>query len=239
MPESAIPCRELLPVAFGKGTHNVWKSSEVPKGDSAPLCIASEVMEGWTYFTVDKEYRISVDYPENYLDDIGYAWGHGPGKTDAEGKPLMDKSKPSKIWAFRAWLLKEERMVTAVITSRPLQQAIGQLMMDEDHFFDKKTSFCNWFLLIEHNSNPISKAQTYTCRAKIKPGGMAGNKPALEAAAKPYYLYRHFEGLDAFQPPAEPTEVKPTAGGVRDDNGADIEQPVKDSSKPQKEEWNW
>jgi len=228
---SGIPAASLLPPAFNSGKPDwIWSPRDIPEDSSRKLFISSEIFPGWKYFTINKEIRLSKEFPADYEKDIGYKYNHGPGKTDRDGKPAEEKSKPASIWLVRCWLVEEERMVAAVIDSFPLQGQIQKALQNEE-FLMLETGICNFYLTIFHDKNPASPALTYTAQASLR---TLRNKPAYLEAAKPFYSESYFKGLNPLEAPAEPPANAGIPATVRDENGADLEATI-----PEEGEYAW
>jgi hypothetical protein len=228
---SGIPAASLLPPAFNSGKPDwIWSPRDIPEDSSRKLFIASEIFPGWKYFTINKDVRLSKEFPSDYEKDIGYRYGHGPGKTDRDGKPAEEKSKPSSIWLVRCWLVEEERMVAAVIDSYPLQTQI-QKALQNDEFLMLDSGICNFYLTIFHDKNPSSPALTYTAQASLR---TLRNKAAYQEAGKPFYSESYFRGLNPLEAPAEPPANAGLPATVRDEHGADLEATV-----PEEGEYAW
>jgi len=220
---SGIPAASLLPPAFNGGKPDwIWSPRDIPEDSSRKLFIASEIFPGWKYFTINKEIRLSKEFPADYEKDIGYKYNHGPGKTDRDGKPLEEKSKPSSIWLVRCWLVEDERMVAVVIDSFPLQGQIQKALQNEE-FLMLESGICNFYLTIFHDKNPASPALTYTAQASLR---TLRNKAAYLEAAKPFYSESYFKGLNPLEAPAEPPANAGLPATVRDENGADLEATI-------------
>lgn len=228
---SGIPAASLLPPAFNSGKPDwIWSPRDIPEDSSRKLFIASEIFPGWKYFTINKDVRLSKEFPSDYEKDIGYRYGHGPGKTDRDGKPAEEKSKPSSIWLVRCWLVEEERMVAAVIDSYPLQTQI-QKALQNDEFLLLDSGICNFYLTVFHDKNPSSPALTYTAQASLR---TLRNKGAYQEAGKPFYSESYFRGLNPLEAPAEPPANAGLPATVRDEHGADLEATV-----PEEGEYAW
>jgi len=243
---TGIPAASLLPAAFGGGKPDwIWSPRDIEGDSSRKLFIASEIQQGWKYFTINKEIRLSKEYPSDYEKDVGYKYNHGLGKTDADGKPLEDKGKPICCWLMRAWLVEEERMVAAVIDSFPLQGQIQKALQNEE-FLMLDEGITNFYLTIFHDKKPASIALTYTCQASMR---TLRNKAAYKEATKPFYGDSYWKGLNPLEPPTEPpanagvpAQGLPAAGlpaaglpaTVRDENGADHEAVIAKEA-----DYNW
>ena len=220
-----IPASSLLPAAFNDSKPEFyWAPSEVAEGGSSKLYLTSEVHAGWKYFTLNREVRLSQEYPKGYEDEIGYKYNHGPGKTDKDGRPLEEKAKPRSVWMVRAWLVEEERMVAAVIDSFTLQSRISKILQNEEYGMTP-TGVCNFYLTIFREANPATPAATYDATGALR---VLRNKRAHEEAAKPFFPENYWRGLNPLEAGAEPPEklaavLPPTA---RDENGADAEVTV-------------
>lgn len=216
-----IPAATLLPPAFKDKPDFYWAPSEIPEGSSLKLYLCSEIHAGWKYFTLNKEVRLSQEYPKGYEQEIGYKFNHGPGKTDKDGKPMEDRATPRGVWLFRAWVVEQERMVAAVIDSYTLQQKIAKILVNEEYGMTP-SGVTNFYLTIFHEAKPATPANTYDATGALR---MLRNKTAMEEAAKPFYPENYWRGCNPLEPPAE----APTSSGkalpptVRDANGADEE----------------
>jgi hypothetical protein len=221
---TGIPAASLLPQAFNAGKPDwIWSPRDIPEDGSRKLFLTSEIVAGWRYYTVNKEIRLSKEFPADYEKDIGYKWNHGPGKTDKDGKPAEEKSKPTGIWLVRAWLVEDERMVAAIIDSFPLQGQI-QKALQNDEFLMLDEGVTNFYLTIFHDKNPASPALTYTAQASMR---TLRNKKAYKEAGEPFYSENYWKGLNPLDAPAEPPANAGVPAGlpatVRDEHGADHE----------------
>jgi hypothetical protein len=228
---TGIPAASLLPPAFDAGKPDwIWAQRDIPEGSNRKLYITSEIQSGFRYFSVNREIRLSKDWPADYEKDIGYKFNHGPGKTDKDGKPLEEKSKPSSVWLFRAWLVEEERMVAAVIDSFPLQGQIQKALMN-DEFLMLDRGITNFYLTIFHDKDPAMAALTYTCQASLR---TLRNAKAYEQAGLPFYGANYWKGLNPMEALTEPPANAGLPATVRDENGADQEAVI-----PKEGSYNW
>jgi len=228
---SGIPAASLLPPAFGGGKPEwIWSPRDIPEDASRKLYLSSEIIAGFKYYTVNKEVRLSKEFPSDYEKDIGYRFNHGPGKTDRDGKPMEEKSKPAGIWLVRAWLVEDERMVAAVIDSFPLQGQIQKALQNEE-FLMLDEGITNFYLTIFHDKNPASPALTYTAQASLR---TLRNKKAYAEAAKPFYSESYWKGLNPLEAPAAPPANAGLPATVRDQHGADLEAVINEESA-----YNW
>jgi len=184
---TGIPAASLLPAAFASGKPEwIWSPRDIPEDSSRKIFLTSEIIAGWKYFTMNREIRLSKEYPADYEKDIGYKYNHGPGKTDKDGKPAEEKSKPTGLWLVRAWLVEEERMVAAVIDSFPLQSQI-QKALQNDEFLMLDEGVTNFYLTIFHDKNNPLEAPTEPPANAGVPAGLPAtvrdeNGADLEAA---------------------------------------------------------
>ena len=228
---SGIPAASLLPPAFNAGKPDwIWSPRDIPEDDSRKLYLTSEILSGWKYFTINKDVRLSKEFPADYEKDIGYKYNHGPGKTDGDGKPMEEKGKPVGIWLMRAWLVEEERMVAAVIDSFPLQTSI-QKALQNDEFLMLDAGITNFYLTLFHDKRPATPAMTYTAQASLR---TLRNKTAYAEALKPFYSESYWKGLNPLEAPAEPPANAGLPATVRDENGADHEAVIKEEGN-----YNW
>lgn len=225
MSTQLIPAASLLPAAFGDSKPDFyWSPSDIPEGGSVKLYLCSEFHAGWKYFTLNREVRLSQEYPKGYESEIGYKFNHGPGKTDKDGKPMEEKASPRGVWLARAWLVEEERMVAATIDSFTLQKKIGLILQNEE-FGMTPSGICNFYLSIFRDAKPATPAATYDATGNLR---MLRNKRAAEEAAQPWFPENYWRGLNPLEAATEP----PAAAGaaipptVRDENGADTEVTV-------------
>ena len=223
-----IPASALLPPAFNDKPDFYWAPSDVPEGGSAKVYLTSEIHAGWKYFTLNREVRLSQEYPKNYQDEIGYKYNHGPGKTDKDGKPMEDKASPRGVWMFRAWIVEQERMAVAIVDSFTLQNKIAKILQNEEYGMTPE-GVTNFYLTVYHEAKPATPANTYDATGALR---MLRNKRALEEAQRPFYPDNYWKGLNPLEPPAEaPTEAsKALPPTVRDSNGADTEVSVEKAS---------
>lgn len=216
---SGIPALSLLPPAFGANSKpdTYWSQSDVPEDGKERLYLASEVYSGWKYFTVNKEVRISKDYPTGFTEEIGYRFGHGPGKTDKNGKPAEEKDKPRLFWMFRAWHVERKKMVCAVLDSFTLQNQIHKIVDDPEYQL-LDSGLCNFYLTIHRDSKPASPAATYMATGSVR---VCRSKEAIEAAAKPWWPDSYYKGLNPLEDPATPPATGSLPATLRDEHGAD------------------
>lgn len=229
MSTQLIPASSLLPPAFGDSKPDFyWSPSDIAEGGSVKLYLTSEIHAGWKYFTLNREVRLSQEFPKDYEADIGYKYNHGPGKTDKDGRPAEEKAKPRGVWLVRAWLVEEERMVAATIDSFTLQGKIAKILQNEEYGMTP-SGVCNFYLTVFRDAKPATPAATYDATGSLR---VLRNKRAHEEAAKPFYPENYWRGLN----PLEPTTTPPENAGaalpptVRDENGADTEVSVGEAS---------
>ena len=228
---NGIPAASLLPPAFGGGKPDwIWSQKDVPEDGNRKLFLTSEIISGFKYFTLNREVRLSREFPRDYEKDIGYKYNHGLGRTDADGNPMEQRATPSGVWLFRAWLVEEERMVAAVIDSFPLQTSIHQAMQNEE-FMMLDAGITNFYLTIFHTKKPASPALKYTAQGSLR---TLRNNKAYEEAANPFYSESYWKGLNPLEAPTEPPAVAGLPATVRDQHGADLEATV-----PQQGDYNW
>jgi hypothetical protein len=217
---TGIPAASLLPPAFNASKPDwIWSPRDIPEDSSRKLFIASEIQAGFRYYSINREIRLSKEFPADYEKDIGYKYNHGPGKTDKDGKPLEEKAKPSSVWLFRAWLVEDERMVAAIIDSFPLQGQI-QKALTNDEFLMLDRGITNFYLTIFHDKNPASAALTYTCQSSLR---TLRNADAYKQAGQPFYGENYWKGLNPLEPLTTPPANAGLPATVRDENGADEE----------------
>ena len=220
-----IPASQILPTAFNSQTPEwLWRPKDIPKGGSNSMYLLSTGFAGWRYYSLKKEVKLSVDFPENYEDDIGYKYKHGPNVVNPKGEPMEEKDRPVKLLLFRVWIKECNAMRCAVIDSWPLQQSIAQIFSNPELmlFGSESDGFCsNFFLQIHHNNQPASASLTYTAHGFVRP---PQNEQMLMAAADPWCPENYFQGLNPFEPPAQPPVITPPPGTdtVRTREGADL-----------------
>lgn len=225
-PEGGVPASLLLPSNFSGGRPDwIFEPKNINKGESRKFYIASAFHSGYKYFTLNKEVRLSQEYPENWEAEIGYKYKHGPGRVDHEGNPCEEKATPNSLWLIRAWLVEEERMVAFVIESYPLQVSIQQAISNNEEFLFLDTGLTNFYLTVFHNRDPAQKALTYTAQASHR---VCQNQRAYEAAMQEFYPDQYFKGLNPFEAPMEPSSSASRAAArfpaaARDADGADLE----------------
>ncbi len=230
---SPIPASTLIPPAFANqgAPEWIWRPKDIEKGKSLRLYICSQESVGWMYYTDSKEIRLSQEFPTNFENDIGYKWGHGPGKRDNDGNPAEERSAPVKALLYRIWNTEASKMQAAVISSRPLIEQLFQIFSNTEFSLDDRIGYvANFYLQIFHNANPSSQSMTYTAQGHLRPG----QNPAMFAAAlEPWYPEQYWLGLNPFEAPVEPpaNAGRPGNGAapgtvlaaLRDSNGADLE----------------
>lgn len=216
-----IPATALIPQAFTDSDKPAcyWSPSDLKEGTSLKLFITSEIHAGWKYFTVNREVRLSKEFPKNYKDDIGYKFNHGPGKANKDGQPMEDKAKPRSLWLFRAWIVEQERMVAAVVDSMTLHKRFAKIMADPEYML-LSTGICNFYLTIFREKDPQSPADTYDATGSMR---VLRNKKAAKEALKPWFPENYWLGLNPLEPAEEeaPNPGPSLPPTVRDENGAD------------------
>lgn len=218
-----IPAAALLPPAFGELPDHFWRPNDVEKGGQARIFPASPISSGWRYFTVDREIRLSPDYPSGYEADIGYKFNHGPGKVDKEGRPAEEKAKPASIWIMRAWHVERERMICAIIDSFSLQKKIQKIYANDEYLM-LDSGISNFYLTIFHDAKPSTPANTYDATGSLR---TLRNEQAYVEAAKPWFPENYWAGLNPLEPRADQEAAAEAARAarlpatVRDANGAD------------------
>lgn len=200
MPTEETLAKDLLPVSGAPDW--VWRAKDITKGGFERLYVASRINDGWKYYTTEGPIRLSKTFPADYEKDIGYRFGHGPGKTDKNGNALLERAKPSGVYIFRAWHVEKQRYVCATIDSYPLQERIHQLFQNPEYKL-LASGISNFYLTIYNNSNPSSKALTYTADAALRP---LGNPDALAHAGDAFYPDQFWLGMNPFEAPATPPE---------------------------------
>jgi hypothetical protein len=222
-----IPASEYITAFTGGVPDWIWRLKDIPPGKTAKCYVCSPLTSGWRYYRLNKEVALSVEYPTEYEGDIGYAFGHGPGKVDAEGQPLEDRARPTKIMLVRLWHVEEGQMVAAIIDSNPILKRLSRIFSNPDFamiLHENNGPDClvsNFYLEFFHDKNPAQKGMTYQVDGHLRP---TQNPVVIEEAAKPWYPDNYWQGLNPFEAPAEPP---PRAGIVRkpapvyDENGAE------------------
>lgn len=229
---NGIPASSLLPPAFNGGKPNwIWTPRDIPEDGERKLFLTSEIHSGWRYYSMNREVRLSKEYPENWESDIGYKYNHGPGKTDREGKPMEEKAKPTGTWLVRAWIVEEERMVAAVIDSFTLQGQI-QKILQNDEFMLLPSNITNFYLTISNDKNPSKPADKYFAQGSLR---TLRNKQATEEAALPFWPDSYWAGLNPLVEPTQPPAQAGLPATVRDDNGADQEAEL----RKEEETYRW
>ena len=195
-------------------------------------------MSGWMYYAADGSIRLSQDYPDDYEAYIGYKYGHGAGKTDADGTPKEDKASPDRVLLMRLWSVDQGKMVAAAIDRSPLQKQIAKDFSNPQYYFEQDDAgacVSNFYLEFVHDSRPIQKALTYTVTSHLRP---TTARPIYEAAAKPWYPENYWRSLNPFEAPTTPPEkagIPVLPATVSDENGAEeevAEPPITDEPQP-------
>lgn len=230
-----IPASSLLPPAFGDKAKptNYWSQSDVPEDGKERLYITSEIHSGWKYFTTGKEVRLSKDYPTGFETEIGYKYGHGPGKTDpATGTAKEERDKPRMVWLLRAWHVERKKMVAATIDSFTLQSQIHKILENEE-YRQLPNGLCNFYLTIHRDSRPASPAATYMATGTLR---VCQSKDAIKAAAEPWWPESYWKGLHPLEDPAAPPPAGSMPATLRDEHGADTDVVVKNNNQDD-EDW--
>lgn len=228
---TGVPAASLLPPAFdGSKPAWIWTPRDIPEDQNRKLYLTSEISSGWRYYTLNREVKLSKEFPADYEKDIGYKYNHGPGKVDKEGKPAEERAKPTGTWLVRAWLVEEERMVAAVIDSFSLQSQIQKLLQNEE-FMLLDTMITNFYLTFFHDKKPATPALTYTVQGSLR---VLRNKQAYEEATRPFYPDSYWKGLNPLEQPTQPPANAGMPATVRDENGADLEAEINKEAS-----YNW
>jgi hypothetical protein len=228
----------LVPEAFPDRSEIYWSPSDIKPGDQERFYLYTPFTAGWKYFTINKQVRLSEAYPEDYERDIGYAFNHGPGKTDREGKPMEEKAKPRSIWIAKGWHVERKMLMVLVIDSANVQQRIAKALKHNPDFGILRSGVSNFFVTVFREADPKKPSDTYDAMLQLR---VTQAKPILEAAAAPWNPDRFWKGLNPLEegpePPAEGKGAQPPVTS-RDEHGADTmaEVPVEEE---QEEEEPW
>lgn len=216
-----IPAAALLPPAFGDLPDHFWRPNDIEKGQQERIFPSSPIVSGWRYFTINREIRLSADYPTNFEADIGYKYNHGPGKVDKEGNPAEEKAKPTGVWIMRAWHVEREEMICAIIDSFGLQKKIQKIYSNEE-FMMLDSGIANFYLTIFHDAKPATPAYKYDATGSLR---TLRNDAAYDEAAKGWYPENYWAGLNPLEPRASQQQalarLADLPASVRDENGAD------------------
>ncbi|MGB7564221.1 MAG: hypothetical protein WBM08_05655, partial [Prochlorococcaceae cyanobacterium] len=189
------------------------------------------------YYKENKEIVLSMEYPENYESDVGYAFGHGPGKTDEQGNPKLERARPDKVVLLRMWHVEDKRMVAAVLDSSPVKKKLSRICSNPEFgLVEEKNGalVSNFYLEFFHDGRPANKSLTYQVDGHLRP---TQNPEVMKAAALPWFPENFFLGLNPFEEPAQPPKNagKPEMPAVvYDDNGSEVEV---NPRTPQEENW--
>ncbi|MFN2167408.1 MAG: hypothetical protein ACK2U9_14220 [Anaerolineae bacterium] len=225
-----VPTAELFTAFNGGQPSWVWRPKDIPVGQSIRAYMCSEPDSGWRYYKENKDVVLSKEYPENWEDDIGYAFGHGPGKTDDHGNPKEDRDYPRKILLLRLWIVENGQMVAGIIDGTTLQKRLSEATGAPDYGLlrDRNSGamVSNFYLQVRH---PKAKGQdAYSLDAYLRP---TDNEKIWLEAAKPWHPENYWLGLNPFDPPAQPpaNAGRPMAtlpASTVDEHGADVDQTV-------------
>lgn len=218
---SGAPASTLIPPAFERSNvpDFVFQLKDLPSDDKGlKFFLASAFTRGFRYFTENGDIRLSLAFPEDFTKDIGYKYGHGPGKTDKDGNPKLERSYPSEIWLARAWVVEQKRMVALIIHSPTVMKRLAKLMRNEEYLMLAK-GICNFYLTLFRDENAKSPSDTYDVTTEAR---VLRNDQAYTEAAKPWHPERYFRGLNPFEADPEPPSAA-TPATVRDENGADLD----------------
>jgi hypothetical protein len=235
---SGIAAKSLLPPAFSNVPNWAWEPKQIAEGSNEIIYLTSPFEAGWRYYTKNKTIHLSKEYPEGWENDVGYAYGHGPGKVDEKtGEPKEERGKPSGCWLFRGWLVKEGRMAACTIGSYGLQLSIEQALENPEFKLMQPSSIANFYFTFFHNKNPASKNLKFTVTAAARPMQSADAK----AAAKlPWYPEAYWLGLNPFEEPTNPPANAGQPGlpaTTFDENGSESEVPFSEGEP--EAELNW
>lgn len=232
-----IPIAELFPPAFGQSGKPDWllTPKDIPEDDSRRVFLASQIEQGFKYFTEKGEVRLSREFPKDYRDDIGYKYNHGPGKTDKNGNPLEERAKPTSFIFMRAWVVEDEAMRILSVDSWPLQEQM-HLASKNPEFLMLPQGIANFYWTVYHAKNPSQKSLTYTAQASLR---ILRNDQAYQDAAKPWFPDNYFSGTNPFEAPAQPPNTSAAAvpaqpAMIQDSNGSQTPMAVRQANEP-----NW
>lgn len=221
-----VPAAQLFAAFNGGAPSWMWRPKDINPGGSIRAYLTSKPESGWRYYNKDRDAVLSTEYPENWEENIGYAFGHGPGKVDKEtGQPKEDKDYPRRICLARLWIVETKEMVAAVIDSKTLQGRLAQIC-DNPGFGmlcnAEGTMVSNFYLQFFHNKN-VAPAMTYMVDGHLRP---TQDERVWIEAAKPWYPEQFWQGLNPFEAPTTPppNAGKPALPSTAfDDHGAEHE----------------
>jgi hypothetical protein len=183
---------------------------------------SGHVVAGWEYFSeVQKRTRRFVDFPEDYLEDIGLSYAGRMEKTGEKDTP--------KYFLSATVLSKElDRVAILTITNPKARDAWSKILGHQAYAFSDG-ALANFYITIRREG--MKKETSYSMVPAPNAAAPAERK-AWAAAAPTVWLPALFEGADPFA--GKPSEGAPIALGLpptaRDEAGADIEPG--DSSEP-------
>jgi|GEM_PF-1819914 len=185
--------------------------------------------QGFQYFTLEKELKRFATKPKekDYTSDIGYRYGHGPGKVgelkDGTIGPLEEKDFPRQFLAFTAICKERKNIVVAIIDKVTIKEAIERgLSKDDTHLTP------DGILNLEFTITKVVKKQgkndstSYAVDTIFKAPGPAALK-LWKAAQDGIWTPAVFDGADPFEGKPANSKLQGLPPTARDELGADKE----------------
>ncbi len=183
-------------------------------------------IHGVQYFTTEGECKKFPVRPKekDYINEINYKWGHGPGKTTIDKKTkelvkLEDKDYPKPFIAFTAICKQRKKVIVVNIDKATAKKAFDRVLLRED------TSLTPDGLLnveIEITKSGEMKDTTYDLTVISKPPTATAVK-GWNAAKDGIWTQALFEGADPFDGKPANSKLKGLPPTARDELGADQE----------------
>lgn len=206
---ATFPASSWLPAEFDDVPDWSFSLRDLKPETPQRFYLTSQIHKCWRYFDQKNRPKLSIDFPNNYEDDIGNAY-----------KSEVEKAKPSTIWYVRAWHVEGKKMVCLVIDSFPIMKRIGKelranaQLMIAGEIEGSPLGVSNFYLEFVRDSAPVTPALTYLCDIHLRP---TQSDVLRTAAMLPWYPENYPHNINPLQPAPEapaPTGVMPTTNGT-------------------------
>ena len=182
-------------------------------------------IHGFVYW-VDGQPKRSPVKPllKDYIDEIDYKFGHGPGKTRYDEKakkevPAEDKKSPDKFVSFPA-ICKERKNIVVVTIDKPgVLKDLEQALAREDTALTPDGLLNIKIIFGRPEIKPARYYSAHTVQAKPTPGEITNWKKAKDTI----WTQALFSGSDPFAGKPADASVEGLPPTSRDELGADKE----------------
>ena len=185
-------------------------------------------IQGFQHFTLDKEVVRSATRPKekDYIDQISYKYGHGPGKTGKEnGKtvPLEEKDYPRVFLAFTAICKERKNVLVAIIDKPTIKEPIERaLSKDDTHLTPDQILNLEFTITKVVKKVGNTDSTSYAVDTTYKAPGAAPIK-LWKATQDTVWTPALFDGADPFDGKPADAQLRGLPPTARDELGADKE----------------